>query len=186
MLPGVEFEIADLRRYTPGEGVGLLFSNAVFQWVPSGERVEIMKRLLGSLGEGGVLAFQVPDNFEESSHVLMRETAREFQSVPGMDSAARDKFQSPETLYNELMPLCSHVDIWHTHYNHVLSDHEAIVEWVKGTGLRPFLDLLDQDGKGRFLEKYLGLLRGERGYRGLVDGKVMLRYPRLFVVAVRK
>lgn len=183
-LPSIDFTLADLTTYIPSPSTDLLFSNAVFQWLPSDQRIPTMHRLLEPLKPGAVLALQVPDNFNEPSHVLMRETAQQWRHVPGISSAAREKFQSPETIYDELSPLCSRLDVWHTHYNHVLSDHAAIVEWVKGTGLRPFLEVLEGEGeRKRFLEVYLGKLRG--GYASLRDGRVMLRYPRLFVVAVR-
>ena len=95
----------------------------------------------------------------------------------------RNAFQTPEELYDHLKPLCSDVNIWHTIYNHFLDDHEAIVEWVKGTGLRPFVDPLAPEQREEFLEKYLERIRGS--YPVLGDGRVCLRYPRLFVVAVK-
>lgn len=185
-LPGIEFSLADLDTYQLDPSADLLFSNAVFQWLDADQRLPIIKdRLLTPLRPGSVLAFQVPDNFEEPSHVLMRETAKEFSHISGMSFAARPKFLSPETLYDELKPLCSNISIWHTIYNHVLKDHDAIIEWVKGTGLRPFLDLLGPEDKKVFLEGYLERLRGSGGYRRLMGGGVILRYPRLFVVAVK-
>lgn len=182
-LPNLEFELADLTNYEPAKTADLLFSNAVFQWVAGDQQLSTLKRLLTPLAPGGVLAFQVPDNFDEPSHVAMRDVAKDWSNVPGMSSAPRPRFSSPEVLYNELRPLCSDLNIWHTHYYHVLEDHKAIVEWVKGTGLRPFLDVLSEEQRGLFLERYLGRLKGCYGRLG--DGRVMLKYPRLFVVAVR-
>jgi trans-aconitate 2-methyltransferase len=96
----------------------------------------------------------------------------------------RDPFQSPQELYDQLVPLCSSVDIWHTNYQHVLADHAAVVEWVKGTGLRPFIDPLSNEDREEFLRRYLARIKDV--YPTSVDGKVLLRYPRLFLVAVRK
>ena len=184
-LPQVDFALGDLSSYTPGEPVDLLFSNAVFQWIAHADRIPIMKRLIESLQPGGVFAFQVPDNYLEPSHKSMRAVAQE---GPWAETLAPLKpglgpFHTPQQLYDELKPLCSSVDIWHTYYNHSLPGHEEIVEWVKGTGLRPFVDPLAADQKEGFLKAYLESIR--KVYPSSVDGNVLLRYPRLFLVAVR-
>lgn len=184
-LPDLEFTLADLTTYQPDKSADLLFSNAVFQWLPADQRIPIMKRLLQNLKSNGVLAIQIPDNFNEPSHAGMREIAKHWHdTIPPIQSAALPQFPTPELLHDELSPLCSDLNIWHTSYYHVLPDHAAIVEWVKGTGLRPFLDLLGKEHEQEFLRRYLGFLGRE--YQSLEDGGVMLRYPRLFVVAVRR
>lgn len=182
-LPGVDFTVNDLSTYTPTEPVDLFFSNAVFQWLPRDQRLEIVKRLIRTQPPGGVFAFQVPDNLSEPSHVAMRETAADGPWARSLDLAGRDSFQTPQEIYDELKPLCSDVNIWHTYYNHSLESHQAVVEWVKGTGLRPFIDPLSEEEREEFLKAYIGRL--EQRYPKSVDGRVLLRYPRLFVVAVK-
>lgn len=184
-LPDVPFYQADLTTYTPKDPIDLFFSNAVFQWLPQSDRIPTIKRLIQSQTPGSVFAFQVPDNFTEPSHAAMRETADEGPWAATLRplQPARGIMPSPQELYDELKPICTEVDLWHTHYYHVLDDHEGLVEWVKGTGLRPFLDPLPEDQQKGFLESYLAKLR-ER-YPSSVDGKVILRYPRLFMVATR-
>jgi len=184
-LPNVEFIQGDLTSYIPDEPADLLFSNAVFHWLKDTERFSVMTRLIQSQQSGGVFAFQVPDNFLEPAHVLMRETAAEgpwASTLKGLNSAL-DPMASPQRIYNELKPICASVNIWHSHYHHVLEDPEAIVEWVKGTGLRPFINPLSRELRDGYLKAYLG--RITRAYPRLDDGRVMLRYPRLFVVTVR-
>jgi trans-aconitate 2-methyltransferase len=85
--------------------------------------------------------------------------------------------------YDTLQPEASHLDIWHAIYNHVLESADAIVDWVRGTGLRPFIDPLPQDWRTEFLRRYRARVAG--AYPPAVDGKVLLRFPRLFIVAVR-
>lgn len=184
--PNVDFAIGDLSSYSPDESADLLFSNAVFQWIPSGDRIPIMKRLLQSLKPGAVLAIQVPDNYLEGSHKAMRAVALEgpWAETLGPLKPGLAAFQTPMELYNELKPLCSSVDIWHTYYQHVLPGHSDVVEWVKGTGLRPFVDPLPADQKEGFLKAYLEAIK--KTYPTCVDGSVMLQYPRLFLVAVRE
>ncbi len=105
---------------------------------------------------------------------------------PARDRPERDPVEPPDELYDALIPLCSKVDIWRTTYHHILPGPGSIVEWVKGTGLQPFVNALPESGGVR--EAYLAAYekRLAEVYPRLADGSVMLRYPRLFVVAVRK
>ncbi|OCK75737.1 S-adenosyl-L-methionine-dependent methyltransferase [Lepidopterella palustris CBS 459.81] len=184
-LPGVRFVQADLSTYSPDSPVDLLFSNAVFHWLRNEERIQVMTRLIKTLPSGGVFAIQVPDNFYEPSHTLMRETAKfgPWSSILSNLKPELDPMPSPQVFYDSLKPLCKSVDIWHTHYHHILESPAAIVEWVKGTGLRPFIDPLDSEMKRGFLNSYLE--RITEAYPSLEDRRVMLTYPRLFLVAVR-
>jgi len=89
----------------------------------------------------------------------------------------------PEDYYDLLRPLCSRIEIWHTHYNHIIENHAGVVEWFKGSGLRPFLAPLDPEMREAFLSKYTDEIR--LAYPVRSDGRVMLRFPRLFILAVR-
>ena len=149
------------------------------------ERIPAIKRLINLQPKGGVFAMQVPDNWAEPSHVAMRDVAGQdpFREVFGGGNVGNEAFASPTELYNALKPMCESVDIWHTHYHHRLEGHDAIVEWLRSTGLRPFLEPLDERQKQVFLARYLERLRD--CYPVLVDGGVLLRFPRLFVVCTR-
>ncbi|KAL7781764.1 S-adenosyl-L-methionine-dependent methyltransferase [Trichoderma ceciliae] len=184
-LPQLEFKVADLHTYTPEGPVDLLFSNAVFHWINSEDRVSVMKRLIQSLSTGGVFALQIPDNYTEESHKAMRLVAKDGPWSKTLEQLkpSLGPFLSPFELYNELKPLCSSVDLWHTYYQHPLDGHDGIVEWVKGTGLRPFIDPLNPEQRDGFLAAYLEKLK--ELYPLCIDGSVLLRYPRLFMVAVR-
>ena len=184
-LPDVEFTLGDLNSYKPAGSADLLFSNAVYQWLPYDQRMQIFTTLIRTQESGGVFAFQVPDNFSMPSHVAMRSVADEGPWAETLKSLqpARKPFQSPQELYDQLKPMCTSVNIWHTSYYHILDSHEAIVEWVRGTGLQPYINPLSPAEKEELLKAYLE--RIENLYPVLHDGKVCLRYPRLFVVAVK-
>ena len=180
-LPAARFEQADISNWAPAEGTDVLFGNAVFQWVP--DHLAVLERLLAALPEGGGLAVQMPDNVEEPSHRLMRETAAKGPWAERLVGAARDVLPSVGAYYDRLKPLARHVDIWHTFYNHPLEGAPAIADWFRSTGLRPYLSPLDEEERAAFLADYTARLA--EAYPARVDGRVLLRFPRLFIVAVR-
>lgn len=180
-LPAASFAEADATTWTPDPRTDLVFANAIYQWVP--EHLTQLPRVSAALPPGGVLAVQMPDNMAEPSHVLMRETAADGPWAAQLANAARQPLPPVGTYYDALKPVASRLDIWHTAYNHVLEGPEAIVEWVKSTGLRPFIDPLTPDHREAFLARYVA--RIAEAYPRTTDGKVLLRFPRLFIVAVR-
>lgn len=177
-LPGVSFEAADLASYRAPVAQDLMFANAVFQWLP--DHGLLLPRLRAQLRAGGVLAFQVPCNFDEPSHVLMR-------SVPGSWSSATAAVKKRASVgdaafyYDLLAPGARSVDVWRTTYEHVMDDAAAIVEWVKGTGLRPYLDAVSGVERSGYLRAYTEAI--DRAYPARSDGRRLFSFPRLFVVA---
>jgi trans-aconitate 2-methyltransferase len=182
-LPQCSFAAADLASWTPSEPADLLFANAVFQWVP--DHPGVLRRLLQALPQGGVLAVQMPDNTREPALALMKEVAGNgpWAGKADLAEAAREDLPRPEAYYDLLAPLCAHLDIWHAVYNHVMAGHEGVVEWFKGSALRPFLSALDTGMRDDFLAAYTAQIA--RHYEQRCDGRVLLRFPRLFIVATR-
>ncbi|WP_214469851.1 trans-aconitate 2-methyltransferase [Mesorhizobium sp. dw_380] len=180
-LPEVSFDLADASTWQPAAAVNVIFANAVFQWLPT--HPDVFQRLMGFLAPGGALAIQMPDNMAEDSHRLMQETAAEMPFAAKMMGAARAPLPPVSFYYDLLSPLSGRLDIWHTIYNHPLANAEAIVEWVKSTGLKPFLDPLEADERKMFLDSYTA--RIAKAYPKTADGKVLLRFPRIFIVAKR-
>jgi trans-aconitate 2-methyltransferase len=179
-LPEVEWVEADVTRYAPAPPVDLLFANAVLQWVP--DHARLFPALLERVRSGGVLAVQMPHNFDEPSHRLMRETRAKL--LPGRPVAAARSEVAPAAFYYDLLaPRSAAVDIWRTTYEQVMPDADAIVEWVKGTGLRPFLEDLNGEERAAFLVTYGAAV--DAAYPPRSDGKRLFSFPRLFMVAVR-
>jgi trans-aconitate 2-methyltransferase len=181
-LPGCSFVEADIRDWVPEPGTDLLFSNAVFQWLP--DHPAILRRLLSSLQQGGVLAVQMPDNTREPANALQGDVAASGPWAKELAAAVpRSDLVSVEAYYDLLRPVCRQIDIWHTIYNFVMATPQAIVEWFKGSSLQPYLALLDAPAREKFLAAYSE--RVSAAYKPRVDGTVLLKFPRLFIVATR-
>jgi trans-aconitate 2-methyltransferase len=180
-LPTVEWILGDAGSYRSSVPVNLLFANAVFHWLP--DHATLFPSLIQQVTKGGALAVQMPHSFDEPSHRLMREVRARL--TPGRRSAvnAAAPVAGAAFYYDLLAPHATAVDIWRTTYEHVMPDAAAIVEWVKGTGLRPYLDDLTDSERTAYLSEYLAAI--ERAYPARVDGKRLFSFPRLFIVAVR-
>jgi trans-aconitate 2-methyltransferase len=182
-LPKCTFIEADMAIWTPDPQTDLLFANAAFQWLP--DHLVVLRRLLEALPQGGVLAVQMPDNTREPALMFQREVGASgpWANDPEVKAAARDDLPTPEAYYDMLKPVCARIDIWHTIYNHVMATPQAITEWFKGSSLQPFLSPLDAAAREQFLAAYTKKIIG--AYKPRIDGKVLLRFPRLFILAVR-
>jgi trans-aconitate 2-methyltransferase len=181
LLPRCTFIEADASQWIPDATIDLVFANAIYQWVP--DHLALFPRMLAALRPGAVLAVQMPDNVAEPTHRLMETVAENSRWRDRLASAARTALPPAGAYYDALQPLAARLDIWHTVYNHVLAGAPAIVDWVRGTGLRPFIDPLQPDEAAAFLRDYHALIA--EAYPPRVDGRVLLRFPRLFLVAVR-
>jgi len=133
-----------------------------------------------------MLAIQMPDNLDEPAHQLMREIAGVGPWVGKLAGAAatRTPRASADWYYGKLRAYCAKADVWRTTYHHPLAGGGgAVVEWFKGSGLRPFLDPLNAEERMAFLDQYRAGL--DNAYPTLPDGIVLLPFPRLFIVATR-
>lgn len=183
-LPGIEFELADINSWKPAQAPDLIYSNATLQWVPGHE--SLIPRLFGLLAPGGVLAVQMPDNMDEPSHLAMGEVARlpAFCKATGQEGV-RAQLLGVGGYYDALAPVAQSVDVWRTTYQHPMDSPAAIVDWLRSTGLRPYLDSLADDAqRTSFLAEYEA--RMNAAYPARADGKRLLAFPRLFFVALKK
>lgn len=182
-LPSVEFILGDIAQWAPDEAPDLIYANASLQWV--GAHEDLFPRLFRSLAPGGVLAIQMPDNRDEPTHRLMREVASlsPWRDPIGDADRLRTELFGIGTYYDWLAPHAAHVDVWHTVYQHVMPSAHAIVDWVRSTGLRPFVDPLPEPLKASYLAEYEK--RIDEAYAVRSDGNRLLAFPRLFLVARR-
>lgn len=167
------------------EPVDVLVTSATLQWVPS--HLRLIPSWVSALAPGGTFAMQVPANFDAASHRLMREVAarhpRAHDLAPGLDRAAGTAL--PETYAALLLEVAADVDVWQTTYLQVLQPPadgtHPVLDWVKGTGLRPVLGVLtDPAERDAFVADYEAQL--EKAYPRRTFG-VLFPFTRTFAVA---
>ncbi|GHF64215.1 trans-aconitate 2-methyltransferase [Streptomyces mashuensis] len=181
--PRLAFRHADLTTWTPHPGTyDLLISNAALQWVPG--HADAFPAWLAGLTPGGTLALQVPGNDPAPSHTLLRNlctTPRWRTRLAEVGNRTLDGL-TPQEYLERLTQLGCEVDAWETTYLHVLQGDDPVLDWMRGTGLRPALTALadDEEATTAFLDEYGALLR--EAYPRRPYGTVF-PFRRVFVVA---
>ena len=173
----------DAALWQPAQLQDLIYSNAALHWLDGHDT--LFPRLMGFVRPGGVLAVQMPNQFFEPSHALMREVA---QGGPWADVLRPLLRVAPvaeaEQYYDWLAPLCQSIDIWHTTYMQALSGDDRVLEWISSTALKPLLEALRTDHLAAFRATLADKLR--EAYPRRADGTTLFPFKRLFIVAVRK
>jgi trans-aconitate 2-methyltransferase len=188
-LPGADFAVEEVRAWSGGSRIAdapfdVILANAVLQWVPG--HATLFPELIERLAPHGALAVQMPDNLDGPAHRLMREIAQggPWAAKLAGAAAARTALASMDWYYDLLQPLCTRVDFWQTTYYHALAGGAgAIVEWFKGSGLRPFIEPLDDGERSAYLERYTAAIA--EAYPTAANGSVLLPFPRMFMLAIR-
>jgi trans-aconitate 2-methyltransferase len=185
--PAIEWRVGDIVTWSQGDegSFDLVFSNAAMQWVDN--HAALFPQSLNHVAPGGALAVQMPGNYDAAPHRLMRELA--------ISPLWRDRFREGQPrewhvhdsnfYYDALSSAAATIDLWETEYIHVLPDAGAIVEWYKGTGLRPFLQALSSDQERHaFAAAYLEAIR--EAFPPRYDGRVLFPFRRMFLIAYRQ
>ncbi len=181
--PRLDFAHADAATWAPGKAAyDLIVSNALLQWVP--DHASRFPVWLDALTPGGVLAFQVPGNFSAPSHTLLaalRDSARWRARLGGAGERAGAVLEPREYL-TRLAALGCDADVWETTYLQVLHGEDPVLDWVKGTALRPVLTALagDPEASAAFVAECAEALRD--AYPAGPHGTVF-PFRRVFVVA---
>jgi trans-aconitate 2-methyltransferase len=161
----------------------IVFSNAAIQWIPDHKR--LLERLFNLVADGGVMAMQVPNTGSMPIGLAVLQTAGEArwqQHFSGVHTSLH--YEDLSFYYDVLSPLAGEIHLWETHYNHVMSGHNAIIEWYKSTGMRPYLERLDETERAEFIQGVLSRVRV--AYKAQQDGRVLFPFRRLFFVAYRR
>lgn len=157
----------------------IIFSNACIQWIP--DHRKLILEMLSLLNKDGILAIQIPNNYNEEIHKLIIEVSSS-EKWRDLIKVNRDKYVlEPGDYFDILTENSKDFEIWETVYYHNLKSHEDILEWYRGTGLRPYLDQLDEKEKHIFEEDILKEIKNR--YKEQVDGNIIFKFPRLFFIA---
>jgi trans-aconitate 2-methyltransferase len=177
--PNVSFAVGAAQDFD-ATGTDVLISNAMLQWVPGHEN--LLTRWASQLNSPGWLAFQVPANFGAPSHRLMRDLAdspawrgRLHGVLRGTDAVAE-----PGEYLDLLTRHGLHADVWQTQYLHVLQGPDPVLDWTRGTALRPVLAALPEPDAAEFCTEYAAVLR--QAYPPQPYGTVF-EFTRTFAVA---
>jgi trans-aconitate 2-methyltransferase len=182
--PNLSFLHADIRRWTPPKrGTGVIVTNAALQWVP--EHRELLRGWAHALAPGSWLAMQVPGNFSSPSHALLRELAGSAKWRGRLGGVLRhsDAVAEPAEYLELLAGAGMLPDVWETTYRHVLQGKDPVLEWMRGSGLRPVLAALAAQDADVFEREYGALLR--KSYPATRIGTI-LPFRRIFAVGVRQ
>ena len=158
----------------------IVFSNACIQWIPDHE--PLLHNMFALLAPGGVMAVQLPINQQEPVHRAIRSLAASPEWKAYFPNPRSPYSLAPEGYYDILADLTDDFDIWQITYFHTMKSHYDIIEWFRGTGLRPYLDALPSDKERAVLEQEL-LDELVKAYPVQKNGDIILRFPRLFFTA---
>ena len=182
--PAIDWRLGDIAAWMPERPADLIFANASLHWLPDHEG--LVRQLTDGLTPGGVIAVQMPMAHETRHHFLMREVADKgpwAAALAGVGTVA--PLLQPEAYYSVLAESCGEIDIWSTTYLQALTGADAVLEWMKGTALRPYLTALTDEVTRRAYLDALGA-RLSSAFPRRPDGVTLMPFPRLFLVARKR
>jgi trans-aconitate 2-methyltransferase len=177
--PRVSFACGDLRDWQPARPPDVIVSNAVLQWVPGHQ--DLMIQWAAALAPGGYLAVQLPGNHDAPSQAIIRELAASYRWRAALAGVQLNQQASDPAGYADRLARagCA-VDAWETTYLHLLAGPDAVLEWFKGSALRPVLAALEPADAAEFTAEYGARLRA--AYPAAPYGTI-LPFRRVFAVA---
>ncbi|MGA3027592.1 MAG: methyltransferase domain-containing protein [Bryobacteraceae bacterium] len=181
--PEGKWVLGDAATWTASQPFDLVFSNAMMQWLP--DHARLCPRLLAQVATGGALAVQMPAHYELPMHREIVEVSRDAAWDERMQAARTALTREPASFYYDtLQPVAARIDLWETIYYHEVPGPDALIEWFRGTGMRPFLEALSSDDERERFEMML-LKRYIASYPRRPSGLVLFPFRRLFFVAYR-
>ncbi|HSM85761.1 MAG TPA: methyltransferase domain-containing protein [Candidatus Limnocylindrales bacterium] len=172
-----------IERWQPEAPYDLVFSNAAFHWVP--DHGILFPRLFSGVAPGGALAVQMPNNFDSPVHQAMKKVAADPRWRGALNGGSQRYGIEPAAFYYDLLrKSAGQLDIWETEYLQVMNGPMAILDWIRGTGMRFYLERLPYDDQRRTFED-LCMAEFETLYRPNDQGKVLFPFKRMFMIAYR-
>lgn len=181
--PELEFIRFDASKDFPGltGRYDVVFSNACIQWIP--EHPRLLRNMLGVLRPGGVLAIQIPMNSDEPIHRIISNLARSERWRSHFPQQRVFHSLTQEQYFDVLAAISSDFSLWQTTYFHRMPSHQHIIDWYKGTGLRPYLSVLGPEDAAAFEAEVLAEVT--KAYPKQQNSEIIFRFPRFFLTAIR-
>ncbi len=182
-FPKQHWMLGDVRDMNGDTTYDLVFSSATLQWVPDHE--SLLPRLISLVNPGGAIAIQIP-RFKTMpvSRAIDAVSKREKWSTNTKGCDESFTYYDPAFYYDVLVRYVRRIEMWETGYYHVLDSHESILDFVRTTGLRPYLERLpDEAAKKAFEKEVLDEYKNDYGVRS--DGKVLFPFNRLFFIGYK-
>ncbi len=171
---------ADIATWQPRRPVDFIFSNAALQWL--GDHEILFPKMMTWLVKGGVLAVQMPNNWQQPSHTILHDLASDGPWAATLKPHLRT---APVLQIDEYQKLLKKkgvkVRVFENVYNHQLEGDFAVAEWLKGTTLGVLLDVLPADQAAEFWRLYCE--GSAKAYPKGDDGKTLFPFHRIFVIA---
>jgi trans-aconitate 2-methyltransferase len=180
-FPTIGWQQDDITGWHPAAPADLIYSNAALQWVPDHET--LLPSLLNKLRPGGVLAMQVPRHFETPSHLELKELVMQSEWRAKLEPLLLTPVPPPEVYWRWLSPHARNLDLWETIYLQVLDGGDPVVNFMRGTALRPFLSVLQEHDAEKFIDAFAK--RMSAAYPAQLNGQTLFPFRRLFLVAQR-
>jgi trans-aconitate 2-methyltransferase len=181
--PNQNWEILDAGKDEIQGTFDIIFSNATIQWIPN--HADLLKKLHGILNEKGLIAIQIPLFWDMPIGKAIIKIAGENR----WDSATKGvnelfTIHNYSYYFDQLSQLYCPVDIWETSYMHIMDSHFSILEMIRSTGLRPYLDRLETEKEKKDFEEQV-LIEINKDYQEQKNGKVIFPFKRLFFIAYK-
>lgn len=180
-FPRLDWQQGDINSWHPAAPPDLIYTNAALHWVPGHET--LLPSLLNKLRPRGVLAMQVPRHFESPSHLGLKELVMKSEWRAKLEPLLLPPIPSPEAYWRWLSPHARNLDLWETIYVQILDGKDPVVNFMRGTALRPFLSALQEDDAAKFIDAFAE--RMAAAYPPQANGQTLFAFRRLFLVAQR-
>ena len=179
--PDIEFLKLDVEKDIDNleNQYDVVFSNACIQWIPNHRK--LLRSLFGLSGSGGVLAIQIPQQSKHPVHGIIRFLCEQDKWRNKIVNKREYNNLTENEYFDVLAELSDNFRIWETTYFFSMPSYQSIVEWYKGTGLRPCLEQLSKDDAAEFLNDFSENIK--KLYPVQKSGKIIFKFPRLFFTA---
>ncbi len=180
--PSIEFIHLDVPKDLDAltERFDIVFSNACIQWIP--DHRNLLKKIMDLLNPGGTLAIQIPNQAKHPMHRLMSQIVCNDKWKNKIPVHRKYNNLSEEEYFDILSECSSDFRLWEVVYFHAMPSHKSILEWYKGTGLRPYSDQLCPSDRAEFEHDILTEI--EKLYPTQSNNEIIFRFPRLFFTAI--